>query len=100
MDQLYRTVQMGNRLLVHGDNLCPRRGKIGNVFIRVFDHKVHIQRQRGNWAKRLYHWGTNSDVGHEVTIHYINVDIVSACLLYRLYLFAEAGKISREDRWG
>src|SRR5689334_14971726 len=52
----------------------------------------------GMGPQRLHHLGSDGDVGHEMTVHDIDMDPVGARRLDSLYFRAQLGKIGGENR--
>ena len=61
---------------------------------------MHIKRQLGKFPDIRHHFRSECNVGHEVAIHHVDVDVVCARLLNRGHLRREPPKISRQDGRG
>src|SRR5712691_100905 len=60
-------------------------------------HQVHVERQTCHGIESFDNRGANGQIGHKVPVHDINVEQVSASGFNLCDLFAEAGKIGRQD---
>jgi hypothetical protein len=83
-------------------DISPGRGEIAQVPIRLTDHQVHIDDSliaSGDWPYRVDDERPNCNVGNEVPIHYIDMNILGTSGQSLLYLIAEASEVSRENRW-
>jgi hypothetical protein len=65
--------------------------------LRLFDHQMDIQGQSGNTPNRLYHQRPHGNVGDEMAIHYIDMDIIRAPRFCLKDLPAQVSKVSRQD---
>ena len=62
------------------------------------NHQMHVERFFGMGTKRLHHRRTDGDVGHEMTIHHIDMDEIGAGRLDGFDLGTQPGEIRRQDR--
>jgi len=46
-------MQVGARLLMHGQHVCPRSRELGHVALGVLDHQVNVQQGAGAVHERL-----------------------------------------------
>ena len=72
-------------------------GKFVEEKIRVRNHQVRFQRQARHGPQRLHDRRAHRNVGHEVSVHDIDVDPVGPGLLRLGHLLAQTGEVSRED---
>jgi hypothetical protein len=61
------------------------------------DHQVHVEDALGVRAQRRHHVGAKGDVGHEVPVHHVDVDVVGAGLGHPAHLLAQTGKVGGEN---
>src|SRR5262249_11705919 len=76
-----------------------RLRKLRNVLIRIFDHEMAVERQLRRFAQRLHHRRPDCDIGHEVSVHDIDMDESRTALGGNLHLVREMREISRQNRW-
>ena len=67
-------VQVPHSFLVHRNPIGARIGESRNIFVRILDHQVAIERQRRDLAQRLHHRRPDREIGHEMSIHDVDVD--------------------------
>ena len=58
---------------------------------------MHVERQLGMRPQRLDHHWADGEVGHEVTVHHVDMNPVGARRRHRLDLLAEGGEVGRQD---
>src|SRR5262245_62473642 len=80
------------------DEVGARFGEGLDEGVARSDHQMHVEELARVRAERLHHFGPDSDVRHEMAVHYIDMDPVAAGTVDRLHLLAELGEIGREDR--
>ncbi len=80
---------------MNSNDIGPSVGKGGNVFIYIFDHQVHVQLETGMLFKRLNDFWTNGNIGHKVTIHHIQVQVLNFGKVYFGCFFNKLPVISR-----
>ena len=85
---------------MHGDDVGAGLGERFQIRIARRDHQMHVERLFGVAAHRLHHIRPDRDVGHEMTVHDIDMDPVGAGGVDRAHFLAELGEIRGEDRWG
>ena len=90
-------MQVGQDLDVHGDHGGTRRGKRFDVPVRVGDHQVNIQRDLRDPLQRSDHRWADRDVRHEVAVHDVDMDQISAAPLHGGDRRSEGGEIGRQD---
>jgi hypothetical protein len=61
------------------------------------DHQMHVEDFPGHRPDRRHHRRTESDVGHEMPVHHVDMDPVGARFIDRAHLLAEPGEIGGED---
>ena len=72
-------MQVGAYLNVDGDDVGAGLGELLDILLRRFYHQVHIEREIGVRADGCYHQRANGDIGHEVPVHDIYVNIIGTC---------------------
>src|SRR5580658_241868 len=90
---------MRARLVVDAHPVCPRVGKGGDKLVRVLDHQVAVERERGHLAQALHYRRPDGDIGHKMPIHDVHMNGGSASALGGGNLFRQPRKISRQDGW-
>ncbi len=60
---------------------APAWTKASTISFRLINHQMCFQRQTGPAPHRSYDRKSQTDVGHELTIHDIDVESVCSCLL-------------------
>ncbi len=90
-------MQMGNRLLMHGEDIGAGLGEIGDIAVGIFNHQVHVEGQVRHLARRFDDQRTDGDVRHEMAVHDIHMHIIGAGRLDGTDFFPEAGKIRRQN---
>jgi hypothetical protein len=77
------------------------RSRLGKLFeekIRVGNHQVCLQRQARDSPERLHNRSSESDVGNEMSVHYIDVNPIGSRLLGFGHLLTQARKVGGENR--
>jgi serine/threonine protein kinase len=85
---------------VHGDHVRAGIGKRLNIFLGFDDHQMDVDRLSCRGTNRFHDQRTNRDVGHETTVHDVDVNPIGACLVDRLDFSLKTAKISGKDRGG
>lgn len=67
--------------------------------VGVRDHQVRLEGETGDLAKRADKGRTHGKVGHELSVHHVNMDPVGAGCFSLRHLLTQAGEVSRENRW-
>src|SRR5437773_7970464 len=83
---------------VHRQHYCTGVHERGNVPVGLGNHEMNIQGELCHFPDRPDYWGTDRDVGHEVTIHHVDMKRVSAGFLDFSNLVAKRGEIRGQDR--
>jgi hypothetical protein len=84
--------------LMHGDPIDASLGKRRDELVGAFDHQMAIERDAADFAQRGDHWGSNCQIGDEVTIHDVDVEKGSSAVNCGLRVCAEPCEVSRENR--
>src|SRR3954454_14251527 len=90
-------VEVDRRFCMDGQYGRARIGEIRDVSVGIRDHQMHVQRKLGYLPDRSDDWGTNCNVGHKMSIHYIDVQQMGARLFHLPYVFPKRCKVCRED---
>src|SRR5690606_39711155 len=90
-------MEMRPCLGMHRDDVRPSFCKGSNVGICRGNHQMDIKGQAAVWTQRLHHLGTYGDVGHEVPVHDVDMNVVGACLCHRCHFFAQTSEVGREE---
>lgn len=93
MNLLYGAVQMGAGLVVHIHHHGTELGSLLNVIFRVLYHKVDVEGLGAHLAHSFYHRKAERDVGHEDTIHHIEVEPVGLTLVNHLYITLQVNEV-------
>ncbi len=94
----HRPLEVGQRLRVQADPRRPGVDECVEVAVRVLDHQVHVQGQRGGAPDRFHHRRTQGDVGDEVPVHHVDVDRARAAALGGGDVLAEPREVRGQDR--
>lgn len=93
MNLLDGAVQMGAGLVVHVHHHGTELGSLLNVIFRVLYHKVDVEGLGAHLANGFYHREAERDVGHEDTIHHIEVEPVGLTLVNHLYITLQVNEV-------
>jgi hypothetical protein len=85
-----------HRLGVDGHVAGAGLGVLRGPPVRVLDHQVTVQRQRGVLEQRLDHRQAEGEVGHEVVVHDVHVQPVRD-RSDRSLLVGEPGEVGGQD---
>jgi hypothetical protein len=91
-------MHMRARFRMHGQIICAGVRKCFEIDIDWRNHQVHVERFGCMGLERPHDLRANGNVGHKMTIHYIDVDKVGACPFNRLDLCAQPREIRGEQR--
>jgi hypothetical protein len=91
---------MGAGLDVDRERIAARLHEPLEVEIGVRDHQVEVQRQSRALADRLDDGEADRDVGDEVAVHHVHVELVGAPRLDARDLVGEDGVVGGEDGRG
>ena len=81
-----------------GDDVGAGLGELGHVRVDRRDHQMDVEGQLGVRPQRLHHRRADGDVGHEMPVHHVDMDVVGPGLLDRAHLLPQPREIGREDR--
>ncbi len=96
-DEPDRPVQVPARLVVHPDPVRAGLRKSGDKVVRALDHQVTVERQAGALTQRVDYRGPEGDVGHEVAVHYVDVNGRATAALGSRNFVSQAREIGGED---
>ncbi len=85
---------------MNGKDIGAGGGKLRNVTVGVFDHQMHVEGEVRHLAQGGNHRWADGDVGHEMTIHDIDMQIIGAAGCKGAYFLAETGEVGGEDGRG
>jgi hypothetical protein len=85
---------------MHGDDVGAGLGEGLDVGVDRRDHQVHVEHLIRVGTQRRDHVGPQGDVGHEMAVHDIDVDVVGAGRGDRADLLAHAGEIGGQNGRG
>ena len=80
------------------DVVASRLGKGFEIRIARRNHQMGVENLFGVRAHRLDDVGTIGNVGDEMAVHHVEMDPVGAGGIDGAHLFAEFGKVGRQDR--
>src|SRR6476620_6403270 len=89
---------MGARFDVNGQIIRAGFGKFLNEAVRIRNHQMDIERKAGHLAQGFDDGRANREIGHEVSVHDIDVEKVGPGRLHAGDFFGQPGKIRRQDR--
>src|SRR5439155_26987941 len=82
---------------MHREHVCAGFNKRRDVFIRIGNHQMDIERKLCRFSNGFdYRW-TDRNVWNEVPVHHVHVNQVGASRFNRAYVFAERSKVRRHD---
>ena len=93
-------MNMGAGFGMHGDDIGPGGGEIGDIGIDRTNHQMHVEGQVTVAAHSLDHVRPERQIGHEMTIHHIEMDVIGAGVGDRPDFSAQTSEISGENRGG
>ncbi len=82
---------------MHGHNIGAGINKAFQVFFRLHDHQMYIQREVCNAPASFDNIRTKGDIGHITAVHHIDMDHISPTLFTSANINPQVGKISRQD---
>ena len=95
---MQRTVEMLGRFGLDGDAVGAGVGEGFEIGVDRLDHQMAVERLVAVRAQRRHHRRAESDVGHEMAVHHVEVDPVGARRRDVAHLLAEIGEVGRQDR--
>ena len=98
LDELQRAVEMRPRLGMDGDDVGARLGEIGDVGIDRRDHQMHVEGKRAVGPQRPHDDRADGQVGDEMPVHHIDMDVVGAGFRHGAHVLAQPGEVGRENR--
>ena len=99
-DRLKGAVKMRSGFLMDGDDVCTRRHEIGDQVIDGGDHEVDVENLFAVRAQAFDDRRAEGEVGHEMAVHHVDMDVIGSGLVNRPHLFAQLRKIGGEDGGG
>ena len=84
------------RLHMEGDEIGAAFFQVGDIFLRLAYHNMHIKEQVAYRADALDDRHPERDIRHKVPVHHIDVQPVGAALFYTVQFFFQPGKIRRK----
>jgi len=89
---------IGTYLAVDGDRIGARLHEALDVLLGLGDHEMRVERQLRDLAQRFHHREADRNVGHEMPVHYVEVDQIGARLLDAAHLLAQAREVGGKNR--
>nr|ABZ09360.1 hypothetical protein ALOHA_HF4000APKG7H23ctg3g25 [uncultured marine microorganism HF4000_APKG7H23] len=71
----------------------PCRCELGDQALRLHDHQMHVQGQRGMRPDGLYHRRADGQIRHEAAVHHVHVDVVGTSLRGLGHHLTQAGEV-------
>ena len=96
-DQMKGAIEMDADFLVDGDPSSAGFRESGDEFVRPFNHKMTIEWEFRDFAKRCYDRRPDCDIRDEVAVHHVHVEDACSPFDDGLRFRAEAGEVSRQD---
>jgi hypothetical protein len=90
-------MEMGTGFRVGRDDVGAGRREGFEIGVDRLDHQVDVEGFLRVRAKLLDDHGADGDVGHEMPVHDVDMDHVGAGLVHGADLFAETGKVRRQN---
>jgi hypothetical protein len=93
------TVKMDRRgsLRMHEEVIGARPDEVGEISLRLNDHKVHIERLLRATKHRFDDYRPDRHARHEATVHHVDMNPVCARPIDSLNLLGETSEIRRQD---
>jgi len=88
---------MRSRLGVDGNDVGASLGEGLDIGVDGIDHQMNVENPVGMRTQRFHHARPEGDVGHEVSIHHIEMNPVGAGGGDIAHFLAEPGEIGGED---
>jgi hypothetical protein len=82
---------------MHDEDRGAGVAEIADVFCRIGDHEVNVERNGHAAPYRLHNQRAEGDVGNKIAVHHVAVDTVRARVLRRLDFTLETAEISGKD---
>ncbi len=74
LDEVKSAVEMGGGFIMHRNLIGAGFNEDGRVGVGVVDHQVDVEREFGDLADRFNHRRTESQIGDEMAVHYVDVE--------------------------
>ena len=82
---------------MEGDNVSPGLDKGIRIPERIADHQVHIKEQVGTAPYGGHKPGAKADVGDEMAVHDVQMEIVCTGIFHATDLIPQIGKVGRQE---
>lgn len=101
-DEVERSVEVNSTLTlaVDGDDVGASVGELGDDEVGFDNHEVNIEGFASDWAESVDDERADGDVGHESTVHDVDVNPVAAGLIDGANLVTQLGEVCGENRRG
>ena len=100
VDGLEHPMDVCFRLHMEGHDIRPRVPKGIHPVPGSIHHEVHVQRQLRKGPQSLAHGGAEGQVGHEMTVHHVEMDPVRAASFQHLYIPTRVREVGGKDGGG
>jgi hypothetical protein len=97
LDELDGAVGMGAGFRMNRDDVGAGLGELRNEEIDRRDHQVDVEHLGGMGPQCGDDGRADGDVGHEMPVHHVDVDIVCAGGIDRAHFLPQTGEVSRQD---
>ena len=74
----YRPVKMNAGLILHSQVIGSHIAESVKIPVRIYNHQVNIKRDAGDFTQGNNYRKTNGYIGHEMAVHHIHVNVISA----------------------
>jgi len=98
-DALHGAGQIVVALPVNQKRIGSRLREFFDKEIGIGNHQMRLQRQARHSSQRFDDRRAHGKIWHEMSVHDVHMNAVRSSTLGLGHLFAQAGKIGREDRW-
>jgi len=78
---------------VYRDHIRSRVNEILNIFFGILDHKMRVEKQIRRFPALLYYERPESDVGNEMSVHYIKMKPVRSGIGYAFEFVLQISEI-------
>ncbi len=97
---MQRTVRMRSGFGVNCDEIATGIGKRRQIGIARRNHQMGIEECLGARTDRLHHLRAESDVGHKMPVHDVDMHPVGTGFQHGVDFFAQTGEIGGKDGRG
>ncbi len=99
LDRLQRAVRVQVGFEMEAEQIGAGVAERCDPVVRAYHHQVDVEWQCGGAANGAHHRRPERQVGHELTVHHVDVDPVGAARGGRLHLIRQVAEIGVQNRW-